>query len=34
MCFYDNHNHNHTTLPNYQTKVDLGVVAIVVVYFL
>ena len=32
MCFYDNH--NHTTLPNYQTKVDLGVVAIVIVYFL
>jgi hypothetical protein len=33
-CFDDSHNHNYTTLPNYHTKVDLGVVAMVVVSFL
>ena len=33
-CFDDSHNHNYTTLPNYHKKVDLGVVAMVVVYFL
>ena len=33
-CLYDSHNHNYTTLPNYHTKVDLGVVAMVVVHFL
>lgn len=32
-CFDDSHNHNYTTLPNYHTKVDLGVVAMVVVSF-